>query len=367
MITGIDLVELQLRAAGGEVLPFTQDDLMINGHSFEARIYAKDPDSDFLPGTGRLDYLTTPMPGENIRIETGVRQGDEVSQFHDPMIAKLVVWDKTRFSALQKLKQKLQEYHIVGLSTNVKFLKSLDSHPKFETADVHTGFIDDHYAELFPKKELPSEYQLAQSALAILINEDKQIGTSNRLESNSPFLTLPFFQMNIDTERNMVLSDGVNECQIKVTILRNKKYLIKINDYEFECSGTAISDNYLSVDIDGKKEKYSVVLKDGAVNVFTNNDHFHVHQTKPRFILEQNESIVPEGAVAPMTGTILDIRVQPGDNVSAGDVVAVIYAMKLEHSICAPYDGVIEEVFVEIGAMVNKNDELVKINKAESK
>lgn len=364
MITGKDLVELQIRAAGGEVLPFTQDDLKINGHSFEARIYAEDPDSDFLPGTGKLDYLSTPLGNEQTRIETGVRQGDEVSQYYDPMIAKLVVWDECRFTALQALKQKLKDYHIVGLATNINFLGHLASHPQFETADVHTGFIEEHYGELFPAKQPLATRQFAQAALALLINETNNGSQSNCMEGNSPFTAMQGFQMNLVTKRSFRLSHGDVSHLVDVSFAKNGKFEIAVGGDTFVCSGSLIEEDgktLYSTDIDGQREKYSMVVKDGSVHIFTKDQHFALEKEVPKFIREKMESAVPEGAVAPMTGTILDVRVAVGDTVAAGDVVAVIYAMKLEHSISAPYNGVIEEVFVSTGGMVDQNEELMKI------
>ncbi|XP_057301278.1 methylcrotonoyl-CoA carboxylase subunit alpha, mitochondrial-like [Hydractinia symbiolongicarpus] len=367
MITGIDLVELQIRAAAGEQLPFSQSDLRVNGHSFEARIYAEDPDSDFLPGTGHLYYLSTPSPSSDVRVETGVRQGDEVSQFYDPMIAKLVVWDKYRSTALRKLRQKLHDYHIVGLSTNIKFLGNLAAHPSFVSADVHTSFIDDHYKELFPKKQSLSEHQLAQSALALLLyDEQHQVEKKRKLDDHSPFGGGSSFQMNVDSHKKMLLSDGENDIVVTITYLKKRQYLIQVNKQEFLCHGRMLDDgynNHVHVNIDGKNEKFSFVPSADSVHIFTKDDHFSVVKPQPKFILAELESKIPAGAVAPMTGSILEVRVEAGDEVKAGDVIAVMYAMKLEHNILSPYDGTVEEVFVKPGGMVNQNDEIAEIKK----
>jgi len=137
----------------------------------------------------------TPVATDKVRIDTGVRQGDEVSQYYDPMIAKLVVWDQSRFTALQALKQKLKEYHIVGLSTNINFLGTLASHPQFENADVHTGFIDEHYDKLFPKKEPLTTYQFAQAALGLLLNEQYKVNTKTKqIEYIHRFVMLNHFK-----------------------------------------------------------------------------------------------------------------------------------------------------------------------------
>uniref|UniRef100_A0A8C9SWM5 Methylcrotonyl-CoA carboxylase subunit n=1 Tax=Scleropages formosus TaxID=113540 RepID=A0A8C9SWM5_SCLFO len=171
MITGTDLVEWQLRVAAGEKLPLAQEEIKLRGHSFEARIYAEDPNNGFLPGAGPLLHLSTPQSDEHTRIETGVRQGDEVSVHYDPMIAKLVVWGEDRAAALKKLRYCLRQYNIVGLSTNIDFLLHLSSHPEFKAGNVHTSFIAQHHAQLFPAPQAPSHQVVCQAALGLLLRE----------------------------------------------------------------------------------------------------------------------------------------------------------------------------------------------------
>uniref|UniRef100_A0A673CQX8 Methylcrotonoyl-CoA carboxylase 1 (alpha) n=1 Tax=Sphaeramia orbicularis TaxID=375764 RepID=A0A673CQX8_9TELE len=173
MITGTDLVEWQLRVAAGERLPLLQDDIILRGHSFEARIYAEDPNNDFLPGAGPLLHLSTPPADLDTRIETGVREGDEVSAHYDPMIAKLVVWGEDRSAALKRLRYCLRQYNIVGLNTNIDFLLSLSGHPEFEAGNVSTSFIPQHYAELFPAPRAPSGDTICQAALGLVLQERK--------------------------------------------------------------------------------------------------------------------------------------------------------------------------------------------------
>ena len=187
MITGVDLVEWQLNAAAGEVLPVTQEDLNLRGWSFEARIYAEDPNNSFMPGAGPLHYLATPQAGEDVRIETGVREGDQVSVHYDPMIAKLVVWGEDRDSALRKLRACLAEYNIQGLSTNVNFLMDLSSHPEFVAGNVDTEFIPRHYETLFPAKTV-SDTRVCEAVVASVLSNRQQPTSS--LDPTSPFASL---------------------------------------------------------------------------------------------------------------------------------------------------------------------------------
>src|SRR5664279_1565342 len=150
MITGQDLVEWQLRVASGERLPRTQAELEIRGHAIEARIYAEDADRGFLPSIGRISHLTAPAQTADVRVDTGVRAGDEISQFYDPMIAKLIVWGEDRREALRRLARALEQYRIVGVTTNVAFLQRLIAHPAFADAALDTGLIARNHDALFP-------------------------------------------------------------------------------------------------------------------------------------------------------------------------------------------------------------------------
>merc|ERR1712223_896848 len=196
MIAGTDLVEWQLKAAAGEVLPVTQDDIKLNGWSFEARIYAEDPDNGFMPGAGPLLHLSMPEPEPNrVRIETGVRPGDEVSVHYDPMIAKLVVWGPDRQSALDKLHSCLAEYNIDGLANNVNFLMDLAAHPEFVKGNVDTDFIIRHYDELFPKRETSNEL-ICAATMAVILGDKPQFIDGIALNAN--------YRRKID----LVLPDG---------------------------------------------------------------------------------------------------------------------------------------------------------------
>jgi len=173
MISGQDLVEWQLRVAAGETLPKTQSELSINGHAFEARIYAEDANNDFLPATGTLSFLQTPVESDNVRIDTGVRQGDEVSVFYDPMIAKLIVWDENREKALQRLAKALAEYRIDGVTTNIDFLYNLATSKPFIDADIDTGFIEKHNDLIFHKDSQTLANELPMAALYLVLSQQQ--------------------------------------------------------------------------------------------------------------------------------------------------------------------------------------------------
>ncbi|KAK2090774.1 Methylcrotonoyl-CoA carboxylase subunit alpha, mitochondrial, partial [Saguinus oedipus] len=247
MITGTDLVEWQLRirsllgtgsqqlkwkpileengqaktSQAGEKIPLSQEEIPLQGHAFEARIYAEDPSHNFLPGTGPLVHLSTPPADPCTRIETGVRQGDEVSVHYDPMIAKLVVWAADRQAALTKLRYSLRQYHIVGLHTNINFLLNLSGHPEFEAGNVHTDFIPQHHKELLPSQKAAAKESLCQAALGLILKEKAMTDTFT-LQSHdqfSPFSSSSGRRLNISYTRNMTLKDGKNNVAIAVTAI----------------------------------------------------------------------------------------------------------------------------------------------------
>ena len=157
MITGVDLVEWQLRVAAGEALPLSQERIAIRGHAIEARIYAEDPERGFLPSIGRIAHLRAPQVSAEVRVDTGVRAGDEISQYYDPMIAKLIAWGEDRDAALRRLRAALDQYQVVGVTTNVDFLRRVTAHAAFADARLNTGLIASNHAALFPARVPPSD------------------------------------------------------------------------------------------------------------------------------------------------------------------------------------------------------------------
>jgi len=370
MITGTDLVEWQLRVAAGEPLPLNQSQIKLNGHSFEARIYAEEPANNFLPGAGPLQYLATPQPSSDVRIETGVSQGDEVSVHYDPMIAKLVVWSQDRSSALRKLRSCLSEYNIVGLNTNVDFLMQLAAHEKFVEGDVHTDFIEQHYDELFPKRAI-SDQLVSQAVLASVLNE---IQTSAALQKSShdphnPFALYPMARLNHPLQRNLKVKaqDSTFDVQLSCD---GGNYKIKVGDgMELNVSAKlSATDNVCHIELDahGQISKSRVVFMDNDVYIFTKDGSCCFSMEKPAFLSSQSGSSSADGgAVAPMPGIIEKILVQDGEQVEKGQPLLVMIAMKMEYVIRAPEAGTVKKVFYKVGDNVAKNAALVKFVSAE--
>ncbi|XP_041127244.1 methylcrotonoyl-CoA carboxylase subunit alpha, mitochondrial-like [Polyodon spathula] len=371
MITGTDLVEWQLRVAAGEKLPLMQGEIKLKGHSFEARIYAEDPSNNFLPGAGPLLHLSTPRGDDFIRIETGVRQGDEVSVHYDPMIAKLVVWGEDRCAALKKLRYCLRQYNIVGLSTNIDFLLSLSRHPEFEAGNVHTSFIPQHYSELFPATKTTPKEALCQAALGLVLQEKTMTSnfSTHSDDRYSPFASSNGRRVNILYTRNLTLLDGENKIEVAVCYNQDGSYRMEIDGELFQVSGDLIHEDqasYLRCSINGVASKPKLVILDNTVHLFSMEGHAEVALPVPKFLAGVGATAAQGGTVAPMTGTIEKVFVKAGDKVQIGDPLMIMLAMKMEHTIRAPKAGVIKRVFFKEGSQANRHSPLVELEEEQA-
>lgn len=326
MISGQDLVEWQLRVACGEPLPRSQQQLQINGHAFEARIYAEDPEHDFLPATGRLKILQPPLETANVRVDTGVVEGDDVSIYYDPMIAKLVVWDLDRDRALQRLTQALSEYRIAGLTTNIGFLYNLATSQAFINGDVDTGYIENHQQEIFRQRDADINYAAPFAGAAILTSrQQRALASANHSsEPNSPW--------------HLTNSWGLPETTIGVKL-----------------QGQEIN---LAVDVLPDLRDIGIIETQSGFDLFTPKGFFHCAEIQPDLGLV-NDNIGGGSLRAPMHGTVVTLQVEAGVEVKKGDSLLVMEAMKMEHCIEAPSDGLVTEFYFQPGDLVDGGAELL--------
>ena len=326
MISGQDLVEWQLRVASGEPLPCSQEQLQINGHAFEARIYAEDPENDFLPATGRLNILRPPLENANVRVDTGVVEGDEVSIYYDPMIAKLVVWDLDRDRALQRLTEALSNYRIDGLTTNIGFLYNLTTSQAFKNGDVDTGFIEEHHQEIFRLRDTDTDYgaPLAAAAINSLRQQQAQARAQQSGEPNSPW--------------HLVNHWGLPPSQLQLR-LQNKELSLS-PDSQTDLTGTKL------------------VVTESGFDLFTAKGFFQGSEIGPDLGLDSEEGAA-SSLRAPMNGTLVSTMVEVGAKVHKGDTLLVMEAMKMEHSIEAPSDGLVTEFYFQAGDLVDGGAELL--------
>ena len=361
MISGQDLVGWQLLVASGEPLPLTQDQLKINGHSFEARIYAESPDNDFLPATGTLEYLKTPVENAHVRVDTGVMQGDEVSVYYDPMIAKLIVWDRDRDSALRQMKTALLNYKIMGVNTNLEFLSTLFSVPAFANEDFDTGFIEKNEAALFPQRESIPKDVIALISLYQLLKKNNQ-ADARRLESNDPHSLWGSnhgWQMNLDSKHFIEIVSS--EVVIPISVAFDEdSYLLNFEESEYSLSGRMLDENELSASVDGRKRTAVFTQNGQEITVLFEGRVWNATVIDSHQNLLEDESAAG-GLIAPMPSSVVAIEVNVGDSVKEGDALMVVEAMKMEHTIRAPSDGKVSEIFFAVGDQVEDGEELLSL------
>ena len=368
MITGLDLVEWQLRVASGEPLSLSQDDIAANGHAFEARIYAENPARDFLPATGRLSHLRFPAEGVHVRIDTGVRQGDAIGIDYDPLIAKLVVWDEDRGAALRRLRRALASVQIAGPANNVAFLATISGHPAFAAGEVDTGFIPRHRHDLIARPGPVPPRLLAFACLDVLLRrEDEARSAANRSDDPySPWHRTDGWRLNEDNHHVLAFRDG--EAAIEAIVhYRRDGLLLELPGAAgpVRARGERDACGDLVADIDGVHCKATVVRTGDAITVISAGASHELAIDDP---IAQAELREPHASAlrAPMPGRLVAAHVAPGDRVSRGTTLVVLEAMKMEHAITAPADGVIAAVPFAVGDQVEDGADLVVFADADA-
>jgi acetyl/propionyl-CoA carboxylase alpha subunit len=306
-ITGTDLVEWQLRVAAGEPLPKTQADLTIAGHAIEVRLYAEDPQSGFLPSIGTLERLRFPSC---VRVDTGVREGDAVTPFYDPMIAKIIAHDATRAGAAAKLAAALEQVEIAGLKTNNAFLIRALKHPAFVAGEIDTAFIERHLAELVPPAVIPPS--ALQAAAAFAVHEATAAGDAD------PWSARDGFRLG-----------GAKPSSIEFFI-DGKRVVVEAPS---SAAGQALR------------------LASGAIAVLDRGETFVVQPYDP-FEAADAMGAASDRVVTPMPGKIIQLFVKAGDTVKKGQPLAVLEAMKMEHTLAAPAAATVDSVGVAVGDQV---------------
>ena len=361
MITGQDLVEWQLRVAGGDPLPLRQKELVIGGHAIEARIYAEDPSRDFLPSIGRLSHLRTPAENAHVRIDTGVREGDEVSIHYDPMVAKLIVWDTDRAGALRRLKSALAEYQVVGVTTNIGFLSQVAAHPAFAAGDFDTGFIERHRAALFPESAPASDRVLALACLDVLLRRTAEAEGSARSSADpfSPWHSTSGWRLNCDNHYDLHFIDG--EQTVMVTVhYRQTGFELELPRGKMLVRGQLDGHGNILADLGGTRIKATVVRRGDALTIMEQGRSHALILFDPSAPVGEEEGAGGR-LTAPMPGKVVAVLVQAGEQVKKGAPLMILEAMKMEHTINAPREGVIAQINFTVGCLVNDGAELLAL------
>ncbi len=365
MITGQDLVEWQLRVAAGEPLPVRQEALAIKGHAIEARIYAEDPERGFLPATGRLTHLRFPVASEDLRIETGVRQGDSVTVHYDPMIAKLVVWAADRPAAVRRMSQALAGTQAVGPTTNIAFLAAVAGHRAYGAAELDTGFIDRHAGELMAAAEPASDRVLALASLAVLQSRRAaaEAHAARSGDPHSPWHQTTGWRLNVETHSRLVFLDGEREVEITVRY-RPDGYRLSLPGGEVDARGVLEPGGDLLAELGGQQLKATVVPEQQEITVLIGARSHRLTLHDPLAL----GAVAEAGGgrlTAPMPGKVIQVHVAPGARVERGAPLLVLEAMKMEHTISAPGDGLVTAIHFAAGELVEEGAELVIFDLAE--
>jgi 3-methylcrotonyl-CoA carboxylase alpha subunit len=357
-ITGLDLVEWQLRVAAGQPLPLKQAQLRIQGHAIEARICAESPDNQFLPATGTLQVYRQPVCTRferadgpvHVRIDDGVREGDAISPYYDSMVAKLIVHGDTREQALARMDQALSEFHIVGLQTNVQFLRHVVQSQSFAAADLDTALIPREAGVLFHQEKLGLSVAVA-AAVALTLEEEKAGETAD------PFSRTDGWRLHGSSQRRFAFEFHGESQAAQLARAHDGTLQLALGDLLLPLRYTATAQG-LQLELDGQRWLLQTYRRGEVVHVFGAMGATQI--TEIDLLAHAGEAQHEGGRLtAPMPGKVVSFLVKAGDTVSRGQALAVMEAMKMEHTIAAPADGIVAEILYLPGDQVLEGAELL--------
>jgi 3-methylcrotonyl-CoA carboxylase alpha subunit len=360
MVTGLDLVEWQLRVATGEALPCDRLDLPLRGHAIEARLYAEDPERGFLPQTGTLHRLRLPS-AEIARVDTGVRQGDAVTPFYDALIAKIIVWGEDRPAALERLRRALAETAVLGVVTNLGLLTRIAAHPEFAAAAIDTGFIERHRDILLRGHRWAPAPALSAAAVARLLGRALAAkgAAVNSADPNSPWAHIEGWRLSGKGHHEFVFRDGTEERTVIATA-RGGEWLLRVGEETISGSGERRPDGSLTVALDGIRGRATVLEHGAETGVFLAGDNWRLAEIDP-LAAREGDDPGADRLTAPMPGRVTQLLVEAGDTVRRGEPLMIIEAMKMEHTVAAPVDGTVEAVRFTVGDLVEEGSELITL------
>ncbi|MFJ3317768.1 acetyl/propionyl/methylcrotonyl-CoA carboxylase subunit alpha [Herbaspirillum huttiense] len=370
MITGLDLVEWQLRVASGEPLPLKQEQLRIHGHAIEARIYAENPEKGFLPSIGTLTRMrsapavefTLAAPGATqpaaVRIDAGVREGDAISPFYDPMIAKLIVWGADRDAALRNMARALAQNQVVGLATNIGFLQRLIAGEAFATADLDTGLIERHRDSLFPSPVAPTADTLALATAALLQQEQRH------QDSRDPWAQTSGWRLNTRLQRSLNFEDDSGNSEVRIDYAGDgRQWQLQIGGNTHTLALHAANTDSVRIALDGRTLQADVAWEGEELHLFDGRSQHSLRLLDPMAHAGHAEA---EGGrlTAPMPGKIVALLVDQGASVTQGTPLLIMEAMKMEHTIAAPSAGTVEALRYAVGDQVAEGAQLLDFKAA---
>jgi 3-methylcrotonyl-CoA carboxylase alpha subunit len=358
LITGIDLVEWQLRVAFGEKLPRMQDEIKLNGHAIEARVYAENPQKNFMPSVGRIKTWHTPDAVDGLRIDAGYRGGDAVSPYYDAMLAKVIAWAPTRETAIERLNRGLEEIDVRGIVTNIPFLSALVTHPDVRANTIDTGFIERELKNLTSASRAPGDLELC-AAVAAIVNGEQNLA---RKETHSPWQT--FGWMPVGRRQRVFSFRHGQGGEQKVTLqYGNGPSTLSVGKREFVLTASPTADGGFDLTLDRMKSRVIALIEGHEFNLRTRNGRFELHWVDP-FGGETEEQAGEDKIVAPLPGTVVALLAQEGATLEKGAAILTLEVMKMEQTLRAPYAGVLKKLKCKVGDIVGEGVELAEVEPA---
>jgi len=358
LITGIDLVEWQVRVAFGERLPLMQDEIGLNGHAIEARVYAENPLKNFMPSVGRIKTWRTPAEADGLRIDAGYRSGDAVSPYYDAMLAKVIAWAPTRQAAIDKLNRGLEETDVRGIVTNIAFLWALVTHPDVRANAIDTGFIERELKNLTDVSAAPGNLELCAAVAAIVCDEQN----TARAEAHSPWRTFGWMPVG---RRTRVFSFRPGQGAEQKVILQygNGPSTVSIGEGGFVFASSPADDGSIDMTLDGVKSHVVADIEGHELYLRTQNGRFELHWVDP-FGGETEEQVGEDKIVAPLPGTVVALLAEVGATLEKGAPILTLEVMKMEQTLRAPFAGVLKKLKCKVGDIVGEGVELAEVEPA---
>ena len=355
LITGIDLVEWQLRVAFGEKLPMTQDQIRLNGHAIEARVYAENPHKNFMPSVGRIRTWRTPAEENGLRIDAGYRAGDAVSPHYDAMLAKVIAWAPTRDLAIERLNRGLEETDVRGIVTNIPFLSALVTHPHVRANTIDTGFIERELKNLTPSAPAPHDLELCAAVVAILGEEAKRAGA----EARSPWRTVGWMPVG-RRQRVFTFRHGQGVEHRVSLIYGNGPATLSIGGRELAFASSPGMAGGFDLRLLGIKSHAVAVVEGHELYLRTRNGRFDLHWVDP-FGGDDEEQVGEDKIVAPLPGTVVALLAEVGATLEKGAPILTLEVMKMEQTLRAPFAGVLKAIKCKVGDIVGEGVELAVV------
>jgi 3-methylcrotonyl-CoA carboxylase alpha subunit len=354
LITGIDLVEWQLRVAFGEALPVKQDEIRLNGHAVEARVYAENPSRNFMPSVGRISTWRVPAETGGLRIDAGYREGDSVSPYYDAMLAKMIAWAPTRDVAIDRLNRGLEESDVRGIVTNIPFLSALITHAKVRANAIDTGFIEREFAALTQTSPAPGEFELCAAVAAIVDAEQR----AAHGEARSPWQTFGWMPVG-RRQRNFAFRVGHGPEQKIALNYGSGPSTLVIGDRELAFT-VVPKESGFDLTLDGVKSSVAAVIDGHELYLRTRNGRFDLHWVDP-FGGESEEHVGEDKIAAPLPGTVVAVLAEEGANLEKGAPILTLEVMKMEQTLRAPFAGVLKSIRCKVGDIVQEGVELAVV------